>query len=130
MEEILDDLSKAAWNFITLILSIFLFFYLKHSANSFVSHYGSDVKIRNLIIHGYLNDTMKILGLMALTIILFGITIFIAFKLASITSLIQIIVSIIFIIWTLSISALPFIGTLLLTIVVGFAIVFLINNTD
>ncbi|RTX74377.1 hypothetical protein CD117_02935 [Mammaliicoccus sciuri] len=130
MNEIVEDFSIAAWNFITLIISITLFFFLKHSANSFVSQYGSDVNVRNLFKQGYVSDTATILSLTLITIIFFVLTIFIALRMLSITALIQIVVSLIFIFLTFSISVLPFLGTLLLIIVGGLGVFFVLNNID
>ncbi|WP_239727983.1 MULTISPECIES: hypothetical protein [unclassified Mammaliicoccus] len=130
MDEIIEDISRSVWNFITLALSIAFYFYLKHSANTFVSLHGSGVRARNLINQEYMTDTGRILALMFLTIVLFAITIFIAFKSASFTGLFQILVSLWFIYLTFRISALPFLGTALLTIVIGGALVYIITHTN
>ncbi|WP_239763013.1 hypothetical protein [Mammaliicoccus sp. I-M35] len=130
MDEILEDISRSVWNFITLAISIALYFYLKHSANNFVSLHGSGVRARNLINQEYMADTGRIIVLMILTIILFALTIFIAFKNPSFTALFQILLSLWFIYLTFRISALPFLGTALLTVVIGGTLVYLITHTD
>ncbi|MDW4260399.1 hypothetical protein QI238_07420 [Staphylococcus saprophyticus] len=76
MDEILEDIKKSAWNFITLIISVFLFFTLKSTADSFVSQYGAKVKVNNLFIDGYLSGTLSILGLIFITLVLLCATIF------------------------------------------------------
>lgn len=79
MDEILEDIKKSAWNFITLIISVFLFFTLKSTADSFVSQYGAKVKIKNLFVDGYLSGTLSILGLIFITLVLLCATIFFSY---------------------------------------------------
>lgn len=126
---IFEDLNKAKWNFITLSISIFSYFYLSHISDEFVERFGSKVHISNLFLDGYLSSTMQILGLIFITIVLFCITIFIAWQLLSITSVVQIIISVVFICLTFSLGAVPFFGTLLLLIIVGALLVFLANES-
>lgn len=76
MDEILEDIKKSAWNFITLIISVFLFFTLKSTADSFVSQYGAKVKVKNLFVDGNLSGTLSILGLIFITLVLLCATIF------------------------------------------------------
>lgn len=72
---------------------------------------------------------MQILGLIFITIVLFCITIFIAWQLLSITSVVQMIISVVFIFLTFSLGVVPFFGTLLLLIIVGALLVFLANES-
>ncbi|UEX89910.1 hypothetical protein [Staphylococcus ratti] len=128
MDDILEDLSKAKWNFITLAISIFSYLYLSNISDKFVARFGSKVHVSNLLVDGYISSTMQVLALLFTTIVLFCLTIFIAWRLLSITSIIQMIVSIIFICLTFSLGAVPFFGTFLLLIIVGVLVIFLANN--
>ncbi|MCD8920858.1 hypothetical protein [Staphylococcus gallinarum] len=124
----LDDISRAKWNFITLFLSIVSFIILKKTSNNFVIEFGDKVKISNLFLDGYLSSTMQILGLIFTTIVLLIITIIIGIKLHSITSYIQSIVAFFLVIFTFSISLVPFIGTAILIIIIGGLIIFIAND--
>ncbi|MSU30881.1 hypothetical protein FYJ81_12045 [Staphylococcus sp. McC-251-APC-3A2] len=132
MGEILEDIKKSAWNFITLIISIFLFFTLKSTADSFVSQYGAKVKVKNLFVDGYLSGTLSILGLIFITLVLLCATIFFSYLILkgdfSLTAIFQILISIGFIIATLSLSSVPFIGTLIMLIIITIFIYFIINE--
>lgn len=79
MDEILEDIKKSAWNFITLIISVFLFFTLKSTADSFVSQYGAKVKVKSLFVDDYLSGTLSILGLIFITLVLLCATFFLIF---------------------------------------------------
>ncbi|PTJ86612.1 hypothetical protein, partial [Staphylococcus simulans] len=84
----LEDIKKAKWNFITLVLSIILFIILKkHQITLLLSL--KKVKISNLLRDGYLSSTMQILGLIFTTIVLLAITLFLCFKFRSVTSIFQ-----------------------------------------
>ncbi|MFK3830908.1 hypothetical protein [Staphylococcus saprophyticus] len=132
MDEILEDIKKSAWNFITLIISVFLFFTLKSTADSFVSQYGAKVKFKNLFVDGYLSGTLSILGLIFITLVLLCATIFFSYLILkgdfSLTPIFQILISIGFIIATLSLSSVPFIGTLIMLIIITIFIYFIINE--
>lgn len=124
----LDDISRAKWNFITLFLSIVSLIILKKTSNNFVIEFGDKVKISNLFLDGYLSSTMQILGLIFTTIVLLIITIIIGIKLHSITSYIQSIVAFFLVIFTFSISLVPYIGTAVLIIIIGGLIIFIAND--
>ncbi|KIJ87312.1 MULTISPECIES: hypothetical protein [Staphylococcus] len=132
MDEILEDIKKSAWNFITLIISVFLFFTLKSTVDSFVSQYGAKVKVKNLFVDGYLSGTLSILGLIFITLVLLCATIFFSYLILkgdfSLTAIFQILISIGFIIATLSLSSVPFIGTLIMLIIITIFIYFIINE--
>ena len=132
MDEILEDIKKSAWNFITLIISVFLFFTLKSTVDSFVSQYGAKVKVKNLFVDGYLSGTLSILGLIFITLVLLCATIFFSYLILkgdfSLTAIFQILISIGFIIATLSLSSVPFIGTLIILIIITIFIYFIINE--
>lgn len=132
MDEILEDIKKSAWNIITLIISVFLFFTLKSTADSFVSQYSAKVKIKNLFVDGYLSGTLSILGLIFITLVLLCATIFFSYLILkgdfSLTAIFQILISIGFIIATLSLSSVPFIGTLIMLIIITIFIYFIINE--
>lgn len=132
MDEILEDIKKSAWNFITLIISVFLFFTLKSTVDSFVSQYGAKVKVKNLFVDGYLSGTLSILGLIFITLVLLCATIFFSYLILkgdfSHTAIFQILISIGFIIATLSLSSVPFIGTLIMLIIITIFIYFIINE--
>ncbi|WP_394856749.1 hypothetical protein [Staphylococcus saprophyticus] len=132
MDEILEDIKKSAWNFITLIISVFLFFTLKSTADSLVSQYGAKVKVKNLFVDGYLSGTLSILGLIFITLVLLCATIFFSYLILkgdfSLTAIFQILISIGFIIATLSLSSVPFIGTLIMLIIITIFIYFIINE--
>lgn len=132
MDEILEDIKKSAWNFITLIISVFLFFTLKSTVDSFVSQYGAKVKVKNLFVDGYLSGTLSILGLIFITLVLLCATIFFSYLILkgdfSLTAIFQILISIGFIIATLSLSSVPFIGTLIMLIIISIFIYFIINE--
>ena len=132
MDEILEDIKKSAWNFITLIISVFLFFTLKSTVDSFVSQYGAKVKVKNLFVDGYLSGTLSILGLIFITLVLLCATIFFSYLILkgdfSLFFIFQILISIGFIIATLSLSSVPFIGTLIMLIIITIFIYFLINE--
>lgn len=125
----LDDINKAKYNFITLIISIVSFITLKKTSDSFVKQFGDQVKISNLFVDGYLSSFMQIIGLIFITIVLFCITIFIGWKLLSFTSGIQMIISVIFIFCTFNISLVPFLGTLFLLIIITVILMFLANDS-
>lgn len=125
----LDDINKAKYNFITLIISIVSFITLKKTSDSFVKQFGDQVKISNLFVDGYLSSFMQIIGLIFITIALFCITIFIGWKLLSFTSGIQMIISVIFIFCTFNISLVPFLGTLFLLIIITVILMFLANDS-
>ncbi|MDT3986390.1 hypothetical protein, partial [Staphylococcus saprophyticus] len=128
----LEDIKKSAWNFITLIISVFLFFTLKSTVDSFVSQYGAKVKVKNLFVDGYLSGTLSILGLIFITLVLLCATIFFSYLILkgdfSLTAIFQILISIGFIIATLSLSSVPFIGTLIMLIIITIFIYFIINE--
>lgn len=132
MDEILEDIKKSAWNFITLIISVFLFFTLKSTVDSFISQYGAKVKVKNLFVDGYLSGTLSILGLIFITLVLLCATIFFSYLILkgdfSLTAIFQILISIGFIIATLSLSSVPFIGTLIMLIIITIFIYFIINE--
>ncbi|MDW4437219.1 hypothetical protein QI053_04440 [Staphylococcus saprophyticus] len=132
MDEILEDIKKSAWNFITLIISVFFFFTLKSTVDSFVSQYGAKVKVKNLFVDGYLSGTLSILGLIFITLVLLCATIFFSYLILkgdfSLTAIFQILISIGFIIATLSLSSVPFIGTLIMLIIITIFIYFIINE--
>ena len=132
MDEILEDIKKSAWNFITLIISVFLFFTLKSTVDSFVSQYGAKVKVKNLFVDGYLSGTLSILGLIFITLVLLCATIFFSYLILkgdfSLTAIFQILISIGFIIATLSLSSVPCIGTLIMLIIITIFIYFIINE--
>ncbi|MDT3978721.1 hypothetical protein RPO28_09560, partial [Staphylococcus saprophyticus] len=132
LDEILEDIKKSAWNFITLIISVFLFFTLKSTVDSFVSQYGAKVKVKNLFVDGYLSGTLSILGLIFITLVLLCATIFFSYLILkgdfSLTAIFQILISIGFIIATLSLSSVPFIGTLIMLIIITIFIYFIINE--
>ncbi|WP_203227010.1 hypothetical protein [Staphylococcus simulans] len=125
----LEDLNKAKWNFITLAIAILSYVYLSNLSDKFIGKFGKKVQLSNLFVEGYLSSTMQILGLIFITIVLFCITIFIAWQLLSITSIVQMIISVVFICLTFSLGAVPFFGTLLLLIIVGALLVFLANES-
>ncbi|PTJ21859.1 hypothetical protein BU035_13405 [Staphylococcus simulans] len=123
----LEDIKKAKWNFITLVLSIILFIILKkHQITLLLSL--KKVKISNLLRDGYLSSTMQILGLIFTTIVLLAITLFLCFKFRSVTSIFQGIIAIILIISTLSISIVPYLGTLILLVIIVALIFFIAND--
>ncbi|MFD8017015.1 hypothetical protein ACFV1P_04215 [Staphylococcus warneri] len=124
----LEDIKKAKWNFITLVLSIISFIILKKTSDNFVIEFGKKVKISNLLIDGYLSSTMQILGLIFTTIVLLAITLFLCFKFRSVTSFFQGIIAIILIISTLSISIVPYLGTLILLVIIVALIFFIAND--
>lgn len=124
----LEDIKKAKWNFITLVLSIISFTILKKTSDNFVIEFGKKVKISNLLIDGYLSSTMQILGLIFTTIVLLAITLFLCFKFRSVTSIFQGIIAIILIISTLSISIVPYLGTLILLVSIVALIFFIAND--
>ena len=128
MDNVLEDLNRAKWNFITLTISILSYLYLSNISDEFVARFGSEVHFSNLFLEGYLSSTIQVLGLIFVTITLFCITIYIAWRLMSITSIIQIIIAVIFICLTFSLGAVPFFGTLCLLIIVGVLLMFLINS--
>lgn len=128
MDNILEDLSTAKWNFITLAFSIFSYFKLSSSSDAFVKKFGDTVHVSNLFVKGYLGATFEILALILITIALFCVTIFIAWHCLSITSIIQTIISICFIYLTFCLGAVPFFGTLLLLIIIAVLLMFLANN--
>ena len=125
----LEDLNKAKWNFITLAIAILSYVYLSNLSDKFIGKFGKKVQLSNLFVEGYLSSTMQILGLIFITIVLFCITIFIAWQLLSITSIVQMIISLVFICLTFSLGAVPFFGTLLLLIIVSALLVFLANES-
>lgn len=125
---VLEDIKKAKWNFITLVLSIISFIILKKTSDNFVIEFGKKVKISNLLIDGYLSSTMQILGLIFTTIVLLAITLFLCFKFRSVTSFFQGIIAIILIISTLSISIVPYLGTLILLVIIVALIFFIAND--
>ncbi|MDT3895175.1 hypothetical protein RPN58_10705 [Staphylococcus arlettae] len=125
----LEDLNKAKWNFITLAIAILSYVYLSNLSDKFIGKFGKKVQLSNLFVEGYLSSTMQILGLIFITIVLFCITIFIAWQLLSITSIVQMIISVVFICLTFSLGAVPFFGTLLLLIIVSALLVFLANES-
>ncbi|MGX0401534.1 hypothetical protein [Staphylococcus pasteuri] len=124
----LEDIKKAKWNFITLVLSIISFTILKKTSDNFVIEFGKKVKISNLLRDGYLSSTMQILGLIFTTIVLLAITLFLCFKFRSVTSIFQGIIAIILIISTLSISIVPYLGTLILLVSIVALIFFIAND--
>lgn len=124
----LEDIKKAKWNFITLVLSIISFTILKKTSDNFVIEFGKKVKISNLLRDGYLSSTMQILGLIFTTIVLLAITLFLCFKFRSVTSIFQGIIAIILIISTLSISIVPYLGTLILLVIIVALIFFIAND--
>ena len=124
----LEDIKKAKWNFITLVLSIISFIILKKTSDNFVIEFGKKVKISNLLRDGYLSSTMQILGLIFTTIVLLAITLFLCFKFRSVTSIFQGIIAIILIISTLSISIVPYLGTLILLVIIVALIFFIAND--
>lgn len=132
MDEILEDIKKSAWNFITLIISAFLFFTLKSTADSFVSQYGAKVKVKNWFIDGYLSGTLSILVLIFITLVFLSATIFFSYLILkgafSLTAIFQMLISIVFIIATLSLSSVPFIGTLIMLIIITILIYFIVNH--
>ncbi|MGT9231122.1 hypothetical protein ACVV5W_13040, partial [Enterococcus faecalis] len=123
-----EDIKKAKWNFITLVLSIISFIILKKTSDNFVIEFGKKVKISNLLRDGYLSSTMQILGLIFTTIVLLAITFFLCFKFRSVTSFFQGIIAIILIISTLSISIVPYLGTLILLVIIVALIFFIAND--
>lgn len=126
--EIWEDIKKVKWNFITLILGLFSFFFLKSIVSDFVETYGSKVNVKNLFVEGYLGGTGLIIFCILITTLLLALTTFIAFKSGtSFTGGLQILISIVFIVWALSLGWIPFFGTLLmLGLIAGF--LFLIAN--
>ncbi|PTK14057.1 hypothetical protein BUZ78_12420 [Staphylococcus saprophyticus] len=105
---------------------------MKSTADSFVSQYGAKVKIKNLFVDGYLSGTLSILGLIFITLVLLCATIFFSYLILkgdfSLTAIFQILISIGFIIATLSLSSVPFIGTLIMLIIITIFIYFIINE--
>ncbi|MCG1980505.1 hypothetical protein K4U80_04140 [Staphylococcus epidermidis] len=124
----LEDIKTAKWNFIPFVLSIISFIILKKTSDNFIIKFGDTVKISNLFTEGYLSSTMQVLGLIFSTIVLLVITMFMCFKFFSITSLIQGVIAFILVIWTFNISIVPFLGTLVLIIIVGGLIFFIAND--
>ncbi|MGC7639456.1 hypothetical protein ACP2XT_04300 [Staphylococcus epidermidis] len=124
----LDDIKIAKWNFIPFVLSIISFIILKKTSDNFIIKFDDTVKISNLLIDGYLSSTMQVLGLIFSTIVLLVITMFMCYKFFSITSLIQGFIAFILVIWTFNISIVPFLGTLVLIIIVGGLIFFIAND--
>lgn len=123
-----EDIKKAKWNFITLVLSIISFIILKKTSDNFVFEFGKKVKISNLLRDGYLSSTMQILGLIFTTIVLLAITLFLCFKFRSVTSFFQGLIAIILIISTLSISIVPYLGTIILLVIIVALIFFIAND--
>lgn len=122
-------MSDSKWNFIPLFLGILSFIYLYINAKEFISKFGNDIHVGNLFIDGYRTETMKVLSLIALTVVLLAITIYIATKIGyDLFAFIQIIISIGLMIWSLFLGWVPFFGTLILVIFIGFAIVGLFDD--
>ncbi|WP_436894588.1 hypothetical protein [Staphylococcus pseudoxylosus] len=116
------------WNFITFALGIISFINLIIQAGNFVDQYGNKVHVKNLLVDGYTAETIKIIGLMLLTVAIFALTIYIAYLTgSSLFGTIQILISLILIIWSLVLAWAPFIGTLILIMIIG-GIFFLAAN--
>lgn len=117
---VLEDLNKVKWNFITFVLGIISFINLNIQAGNFIEQYGNKVHIKNLLVDGYTTGTLKIIGLMLLTVAIFAITIYIAYLMgSSLFGLLQIIISLGLIIWSLVLAWAPFIGTMILIAIIG-----------
>lgn len=113
--EIGEDIEKVKWNFITLILGLFSFFFLKSIVSDFVDTYGDKVRFKNIFVEGYLGGTGFIILCIILTILLLSLTAFFAFKSGpSLTGTLQIITAVVFIIWSLCLGWVPFFGTILM----------------
>lgn len=126
--DILEDLDRVKWNFITFALGIISFINLIIQAGNFVDQYGNKVHVKNLLVDGYTAETIKIIGLMLLTVAIFALTIYIAYLTgSSLFGTIQILILLILIIWSLVLAWAPFIGTLILIMIIG-GIFFLAAN--
>ncbi|WP_323708393.1 hypothetical protein P3U10_04595 [Mammaliicoccus sciuri] len=128
MNPFFEDMNRAKWNFLTLALSILSFLILKAFSDEFISAYGKNVSIRQIVIEGYLGGTLQVVGLFILTLLLFISTIYLATKVPSITALLQIIVSVIFIFVSFNIVSLPFLKTLFILIVLAGIFLLVINK--
>lgn len=128
MNDFFEDINRVKWNFLTLALSILSFLILKAFSDEFISAYGKDVSIRHIVIEGYLDGTLQVVGLFILTLLLFISTIYLATKNPSITALLQIIVSVIFIFISFNIVSLPFLKTLFILIVLALIFFLVINK--
>lgn len=128
MHEIFEDINRAKWNFLTLAFSIISFFILKAFSDDFISAYGKEVSFKQIMLEGYLNSTYQVVGLFILTLLSFIATIYLATKVLSITALLQIIISVVFIFISFNIVSLPYLGTMLIVLVLAGLIILAINN--
>lgn len=127
--DVLESLNRVKWNFITLVIGIFSFINLKILANDFVEQYGNKVNVKNLLVTGYPAGTLKIIGLMLLTVAIFALTIYFAYTIgSSLFGLLQILLSLFFIGWAFALAWTPFIGTLFLMIVITVFIMIAVND--
>jgi hypothetical protein len=127
--DVLEDLDRVKWNFVTFALGLISFINLNFKANDFIEKYGNDVHIKNLIVEVYNTGKLKIIGLMLLTIAIFALTIFIAYTIgSSLFGLLQIVASFFLIIWALVLAWAPFIGTLIIMMIIGGIIILAAND--
>ncbi|MFH4918421.1 MULTISPECIES: hypothetical protein [Staphylococcus] len=126
--DILEDIDKVKWNFITLVIGIISFINLNIQASEFVNQYGNQIHVKNLFVDGYTTGTLKIIGLMLLTVAIFALTIYLAYLMgSSFFGFLQIIISLVLIIWSLVLAWAPFIGTLIIIMIIG-GLFYLIAN--
>lgn len=110
-------------------MGIIAFFFLKSNINEFVKSYGDKVRLKNLFVDGYLGGTGYILLCILITLVLLILTIVFAYiSNGFLSSGIQIIIAIIFIIWTLCLGGIPFFGTLLMLIVITIVLMVAFND--
>lgn len=101
-------------------------------ANEFIKQFGNDVNIRNLGKDGYLSGTLIILLIALITAIFSILTAYLGFRSLqydfNITSLVCIALSITLLMLTFFISEIPFLKTIILVLIIGFAIITILND--
>lgn len=132
MNVLIEDIKKSQWCMVTMIITSISFIFLKLMANEFFKQFGNDVNIRKLGKDGYLSGTLIILLIALITAIFSILTAYLGFRSLqydfNITSLVCIALSITLLMLTFFISEIPFLKTIILVLIIGFAIITILND--
>lgn len=124
-----SELNNSKWHLILLILGISSFIYTKSQSNEFINHFDNEVNIKKLYSLGYTFDCLKVVVLMLLTVLCFSIVIYLATSIISpFFKILQIVIALSLIIWTLLLAWTPFIAMLVLLSIFSIIISFAAND--
>jgi hypothetical protein len=123
--EILRELNKSKWHIIVMIFGIVSFIYTKYQSDEFISNFNNKVNITKLCSSAYTLAFLKVVGLMLLTVLCFVIVIYLATSIISpFLKLLQTIIALSLIIWTLLLAWTPFIAMLAILGIISIIISF------